>query len=142
MDSKDSPTPPHVRRQMQDLAAGRDTGPELALRRELWGRGVRGYRVDRSLELPGVRRRADIVWVGRRIAVFIHGCYWHGCPEHGRIPKSNRGYWARKIARNRDRDAETERLAREEGWTVLTFWEHDDVQRAADLVEAVVTGVS
>lgn len=128
----------HVRRQMQQLAAGRDTRPERALRQELWRRGVRGYRIDRRLPLEGVRRRADITFVGRRIAVFVDGCFWHNCPAHGRSPKSNSDYWTAKLARNVEKDRETDRLAAESGWQVIRIWEHEDVHAAASLVEAAV----
>lgn len=129
---------PGVRSRMQRQAAGRDSRAELRLRRELWQRGVRGYRVDRALGLPGVRRRADIAWVGRRIAVFVDGCFWHACPDHGTNPATNREYWGPKLARNVDRDRETDRLATAAGWTVIRIWEHEDPGTAADRVSAVV----
>lgn len=99
----------------------RDTGPEMAVRRLLRARGHTGYRLHRA-DLPG---RPDIAFVGRRAAVFVHGCFWHGhaCPRGARAPKANAAYWAAKIARNRARDAEA--LARLEamGWRVFTVWE-------------------
>lgn len=75
-----------TRQRMQRMSTGRDTGAELRLRRALWDAGLRGYRVDQRLPLPGVRRRADVAWVGRRVAVFVDGCFWHGCPTHGNAP--------------------------------------------------------
>lgn len=129
----------HVRRQMQGLSGGRDTGPERALRRELWHRGVRGYRIDRRLPLPGVRRRADITFIAKKVAVFVDGCFWHSCPDHGHTPKTNSSYWSEKFERNVRKDAETDRLANEEGWIVLRVWEHEDIARAADRVQEVVT---
>ena len=84
---------PATRRRMQTtMAAGRDTTPEIALRRELTRRSRGGYRVHLGLGLAGMRRRADIAWVGRRIAVFVDGCFWHACPEHGTTPATNGGY--------------------------------------------------
>jgi len=114
----------------------RDTGPEMALRRALHARGLR-YRVDHPLPFDR-RRRADVVFPRARVAVFVDGCFWHGCPEHGTMPKANRAFWREKIARNRARDADTDRRLVELGWTVLRFWEHEDVERAADAVEAAV----
>ena len=114
----------------------RDTGPELALRRALHARGLR-YRVDHPLPFDR-RRRADVVFPRARVAVFVDGCFWHGCPEHGTMPKANRAFWRDKIARNRARDADTDRRLADLGWTVLRFWEHEDVERAADAVEATM----
>lgn len=114
----------------------RDTGPELALCRTLHARGLR-YRVDHPLPFDR-RRRADVVFPRARVAVFVDGCFWHGCPEHGTMPKANRAFWRDKIARNRARDADTDRRLADLGWTVLRFWEHEDVERAADAVEATM----
>jgi DNA mismatch endonuclease, patch repair protein len=128
-----------TRRRMQTMAAGRDTGPEVALRRELRRRGRSGYRIDRDLDLPGVRRRADVAWVGRRVAVFVDGCFWHACPEHGTTPATNAGYWAPKLARNVARDRQTDQIAAERGWTVIRIWEHETPSSAANEIEAVLT---
>lgn len=103
---------------------GRDTQPELAVRRILHAKGLR-YRVDVRPD-PTIRRRADIVFRRKRVAVFIDGCYWHGCPDHFVMPKSNTDYWSQKIGRNRERDAETTQALTECGWKVLRFWEHED----------------
>ena len=114
----------------------RDTKPELAVRRILHASGLR-YRVDLA-PLKGYRRRADVVFTRRRIAVFIDGCFWHGCPQHYRVPGTNVDYWQPKIERNVQRDAETSLALAEAGWTVLRFWEHqapDEV--AASVLEAV-----
>lgn len=84
----------------------RDTAPELALRRRLHALGVR-YRVDLP-PLPGLRRRADIVFPKLRVALFVDGCFWHGCPDHGpRRFGANADYWTEKIVANRSRDADT-----------------------------------
>lgn len=125
---------PDTRRRMQSMSSGRDTSPELSLRRELWARGRR-YRVDHALGLPSVRRRADIAFVSARVAVFVDGCFWHRCPEHGTDPSTNSGYWGPKLKRNVQRDRETDRLAQQEGWTVVRIWEHEDPSTAADQVE-------
>jgi len=114
----------------------RDTKPELAVRRLLHARGLR-YRVDLA-PLKGYRRRADVVFTRRRIAVFIDGCFWHGCPLHYRVPGTNAGYWEPKIARNVERDAETTVALVAAGWTVLRYWEHVP---ATEIVEDIVGAV-
>jgi DNA mismatch endonuclease (patch repair protein) len=100
----------------------RDTKPELAVRRILHAQGLR-YRVN-TRPLPSLPRTADIVFTAKLIAVFIDGCYWHGCPEHYVASKSNRDYWDAKIAENRTRDVETTAAISNEGWTVLRYWSH------------------
>jgi DNA mismatch endonuclease, patch repair protein len=97
------------------------TKPEIALRRELFARGVRGYRI--HAKIPG---RPDLVFGPAKVAVFIDGCFWHGCPEchDGRLPKSNLAYWGPKIAGNRTRDLKRTAELRKEGWLVLRIWEH------------------
>jgi DNA mismatch endonuclease (patch repair protein) len=112
---------------------GRDTGPELAVRRALHAMGLR-YRVDHPLPFDR-RRRADILFPKARVAVFIDGCFWHGCPEHGTSPRSNAEFWRTKIERNRERDRDTSARLEEAGWVALRFWEHDDV---SEVVEATL----
>jgi DNA mismatch endonuclease (patch repair protein) len=119
----------------------RDTSIELAVRRRLHAAGLR-YRVDYAPDRGDRRRRADIVFTRARIAVFLDGCFWHGCPDHYTEPKSNVGYWRPKIARNRERDAETTRRLRDLGWTVLRYWEHEDAEEVAKAIEAMVRGSS
>lgn len=116
--------------------ARRDTKPELALRRELWRRGLR-YRVDRP-PIPGMRRRADLVFTRQRVAVFVDGCFWHRCPEHSTIPKANRAWWTEKLDRNVARDRDTDRRLRDTGWVVVRVWEHEPTAEAADRVERAV----
>jgi DNA mismatch endonuclease (patch repair protein) len=111
----------------------RDTGPEIALRSELHGRGLR-FRVDRA-PVQGIRSRADVVFGPEKVAVYVDGCFWHCCPEHGSMPKANAAFWERKLKRNRERDIETDRSLRERGWEVVRIWEHEEVAEAADLVE-------
>jgi DNA mismatch endonuclease (patch repair protein) len=115
----------------------RDTKPELAVRRALHARGLR-YRVDLA-PLAGYRRRADVVFTRRRIAVFIDGCFWHGCPLHYRAPGTNAGYWQPKIARNVERDAETTLALVNAGWRVLRYWEHEP---ASEIVDDIVRELS
>jgi DNA mismatch endonuclease, patch repair protein len=115
-----------------------DTRPEVAVRGELHRRGLR-FRKDHLLSLPGARGvRVDIAFTRARVAVFIDGCFWHGCPDHGREPRRNTSYWGPKLARNRARDRlVTERLT-EDGWRVIRIWEHTPPVDAADLVVAGV----
>lgn len=114
----------------------RDTNPEIALRRILHARGLR-YRLNRPL--PGLpRRRADLTFASQRVVVFVDGCFWHGCPEHGTWPKRNDVWWAAKLRRNIERDRETDAYLQAAGWGVLRIWEHDAPEGAADRVEALV----
>ena len=100
---------------------GKDTAPELAIRKLCWELGFTGYRIHRK-DLPG---KPDLAWIGRRLAVFVHGCFWqgHDCAEGIRKPKSNRDYWIPKIERNQQRDAENIAALRADGWNVLVIWE-------------------
>lgn len=102
----------------------RDTAPELAVRRRLHSLGLR-YRV--AYPVPGQGRRTiDIAFTRAKFAVFIDGCFWHGCPTHGTSPRSNSEWWREKIDANQTRDRGTEELLVGIGWTYLRFWEHDD----------------
>ncbi|MEJ2888860.1 very short patch repair endonuclease [Actinomycetospora aeridis] len=117
-------------------ARRRDTQPEMLIRREAHRRGLR-YRVDTPL--PGLpRRRADMVFSGCRVAVFVDGCFWHSCPDHTTIPRANREWWVHKLDVNRARDRETDTHLESLGWTVLRFWEHEDPKLAVDRLECVV----
>ncbi len=115
----------------------RDTRPELALRSALHGRGLR-YRVDLKLGAVRSAPRPDIAFTRVRVAVFVDGCFWHGCPEHGTSPRINESYWSAKIARNQQRDAENDARLRNLGWVVMRVWEHEETERAADAVEEMV----
>lgn len=115
---------------------GRDTAPELAVRRAAHGLGLR-YLVD-ARPLPSLNRRADLVFPRARVAVFVDGCFWHGCAEHGTTAKSNTAFWDAKIARNRARDIETNTKLAAAGWRVIRVWEHDDPADAAARVASVV----
>lgn len=120
---------------MQDQLV-RDIAPELALRRRLHALGLR-YRVDLA-PLPGLRRRADVVFGLARVAVYIDGCFWHGCPEHGNQPRTNSTYWSAKLASNRARDADTDARLAAAGWQVVRAWEHEDPAEVATRVQAAV----
>lgn len=125
-----------VRRSMRSNR-GRDTSPELAVRRLLHARGLR-YRVDRR-PVRTLRRRADIVFTRGRVAVFIDGCFWHGCPEHYTRPAANEQFWAQKVAANIARDTDTNARLISEGWTVIRVWEHEEPSSAAKRIESAVT---
>ncbi|MFE2036018.1 very short patch repair endonuclease [Streptomyces scopuliridis] len=126
---------PSVRASMQGNR-GKDTKPELRLRSLLHRGGLR-YRVS-ARPIPDLRRTADLVFTRSRVAVFVDGCYWHGCPEHYRPAATNADFWAKKISGNRERDAETNRLLSQAGWTVVRIWEHEDPVRASERVMRAV----
>src|SRR3954447_24644647 len=114
----------------------RDTGIEVALRRELHRLGLR-YRVHRR-PLRAVRREADVVFGPSKVAVFVDGCFWHGCPEHATWPKRNSEFWRAKIETNRLRDRDTDHQLRRLGWEVIRVWEHEDTTAAAERIDASV----
>lgn len=115
----------------------KDTKPEIAIRSLLHNQGLR-YRVDFAPLASHKRRRADIVFTRLKIAVFIDRCFWHGCPEHATYPKRNEDYWLPKLARNIERDRETDAILREAGWTVIRIWEHEDVERAVESIKRTI----
>ncbi|MRJ75460.1 DNA mismatch endonuclease Vsr [Aeromicrobium sp. SMF47] len=115
---------------------GRDTKPELAVRRLLHAQGLR-YRVN-VRPLPEVRRTGDVVFTKKRLVVFIDGCFWHGCPEHYTAPRSSTEYWGAKVRDNMERDADTNARLRAAGWVVLRFWEHEDPSAVSAAVVAAV----
>ncbi|WP_421118538.1 very short patch repair endonuclease [Aquihabitans daechungensis] len=110
-----------------------DTKPELALRSALHRSGLR-FRKDLRIKLGTFAARPDIVFTKRRVAVFVDGCFWHSCPEHGTSPKSNTDYWLPKLQANVARDRRNDEALEAEGWTVLRIWEHEDVGVAAERV--------
>ena len=114
----------------------RDTPAEMKIRRRLHGMGLR-YRVDIPV-LKGLRRRPDIVFNKARVAVFVDGCFWHGCPEHGTWPKRNAAFWRGKIETNRSRDRDTNERLAAAGWKVIRVWEHEDPDEAAERIASVV----
>lgn len=124
-----------VRRRMS-AQARRGTAPELALRSALHARGLR-FRVHRR-PLPELRREADLVFSRARIAVFVDGCFWHSCPEHGTQPRTNEDWWRRKLAGNRARDDDTDHQLRQAGWLPVRVWEHEPVEEAARRVQELL----
>ncbi len=116
----------------------RDTAPEIALRRMLHHRGLR-YRINQPV--PGMpRRRADLTFPTQQVVVFVDGCFWHNCPEHGTKPRRNQLWWAEKLRRNVERDRETDEHLAAAGWTVVRVWEHECPEAAADRIEALLRG--
>jgi len=114
----------------------RDTKPELAVRRRLHAMGLRyrvAYRPIREL-----RRTADVAFPRQKVAVFIDGCYWHSCPQHGTKAARNADYWSEKLAKNVARDADTNARLQAAGWTVVRFWEHDDPGQVAQAIRDLV----
>jgi DNA mismatch endonuclease (patch repair protein) len=115
----------------------RDTSPEIAVRSLVHRAGLR-YRVA-ARPLPGLRRTADLVFRPVKVSVFIDGCYWHMCPEHGHYPASNASYWTPKLDGNVRRDRETDKQLQEAGWLVMRFWEHQPSDAIANAVIAAVS---
>lgn len=109
-----------VRSRIMSSVRGRDTKPEIAFRHSLW---KRGYRYRNHYKIGSYR--ADIALPSKKIAIMIDGCFWHGCPIHFKMPKSNLRYWKSKIKGNMLRDRKTNRYLSASGWKVLRFWEHD-----------------
>ncbi|GAB9246857.1 very short patch repair endonuclease [Bradyrhizobium diazoefficiens] len=118
---------------------GRDNPQEKALRSALFREGLR-FRV--HYRVPGVARRSiDVAFVGSHLAVFLDGCFWHGCPRHATWPARNAGFWRQKIEANRKRDSETDALLEAAGWRVIRIWEHEDTDAAAARIRNVVKGM-
>jgi DNA mismatch endonuclease, patch repair protein len=115
-----------------------DTKPEIVLRQALHKLGYR-YRKDYRLDTDGGKRvRPDIVFTSRRVAVFVDGCFWHACPEHGRNPAVNDWYWAPKLRRNVERDRAADETLAGAGWQVVRIWEHESLEAAVAAVIAAV----
>lgn len=114
----------------------RDTKPEVSLRRALFAAGLR-FRV--AYPVPGLPRRSiDIAFPRQRVAVFVDGCFWHSCPQHGVSPKSSSDWWRSKLHQNTIRDAETNAHLVARGWSVVRVWEHEPIERAASTIIALV----
>jgi len=129
-------TTPETRARMS-RQKNRNTQVEMALRRALHAAGLR-YRVHRR-PLKSVRREADVVFGPAKVAVFVDGCFWHGCPAHATWPKNNADVWRTKIEGNRRRDQDTDRRLASAGWMSVRVWEHEDPVEAAARVLALVS---
>ncbi len=122
-------------RRMQ-AAKPKDTAPEKALRSALHHKGLR-FRID-VRPLRELNRRADIVFRSTKVAVFVDGCFWHGCPIHGTQAKANAEFWRVKILQNRERDADTNQQLKEAGWKVIRIWEHEDPGETSEKIFNIV----
>tara|TARA_Y100001958_G_scaffold107799_1_gene75594 strand:- start:2577 stop:2990 length:414 start_codon:yes stop_codon:yes gene_type:complete len=112
----------------------RDSKPEIKIRKVLYSLGLR-YRVHQK-HLPG---KPDISFGPAKVAVFVDGCFWHNCPDHGTIPKSNRDWWVEKFKKNRERDKRKDRELRQIGWEPIHIWEHEDPEEASKYIARVVS---
>ena len=117
---------------------GRDTAPEILLRRRLWAAGLR-FRLGRIMPLPG---KPDLVFMGARVAVFIDGCFWHGCPVHGHTPRSNVAYWQKKLMNNIARDKQTDGKLVALGWLPVRLWEHEIKEDVDDCVKRITEALN
>ena len=115
----------------------RDTKPELLLRSALHRQGWR-FRVDAPVDASGRRVRPDIVFSKRRVAVFVDGCFWHSCPEHRQMPKTNAAYWEAKLNGNKAKDLADSHALQRDGWKVVRVWEHEKIDDAVDAVKAAL----
>ena len=118
-----------------------DTKPELALRSALHRRGRR-YRKDFKIRAGDVTVRPDIVFTKFKLAVFVDGCFWHSCPQHLALPKTNTDYWIPKLKNNVDRDRRQDRELTAAGWAVLRLWEHEPLPSAVEAVETALRDAS
>ena len=133
--SRIQPSSPETSRRMAKVRQ-KGTGAEIALRRELYRRGLR-YRVDYAV-MKKPRRVVDVAFPALKIAIFVDGCFWLGCPEHATWPKQNAEFWRQKIEANRLRDADTNSRLLDVGWTVLRFWEHESPIEATETIVQTV----
>lgn len=115
----------------------KNTACEVLLRRALWTSGLRGYRIHVA-DIPGT---PDIVFTKRRVAVFIDGCFWHGCPTCCRIPSTNQDYWLAKISSNKTRAEKVNKQLADEGWVVIRVWEHEVHQDLKGCLDKIATAV-
>nr|VFK21856.1 MAG: T/G mismatch-specific endonuclease [Candidatus Kentron sp. LPFa]VFK35239.1 MAG: T/G mismatch-specific endonuclease [Candidatus Kentron sp. LPFa] len=126
---------PEQRRRCMSRVRGRNTKPEILLGKALWARGAR-YRL--QVKLPG---RPDLVFPGKRLAVFVDGCFWHGCPIHGEIPATNREFWEKKLGDNLARDRRIDAELSGMGWRVVRIWVHEIKQGVAVAAEKVMVAI-
>lgn len=130
-----SPSSEAALRRMQ-AAKPRDTAPEKALRSALHSKGLR-FRIDQK-PIKELNRKADIVFRSVKVAVFVDGCFWHGCPIHGTQAKTNAEFWKNKIEQNQVRDLDTNEQLKKAGWRVVRVWEHEDPERVSPKIYSLV----
>ena len=125
------------RSKIMSAIRSKDTKPELTLRKALWSKGLR-FRIQYGNE------KIDIAFPSRKLAIFVDGCFWHGCPMHSHIPKSNREYWLPKLRKNKERDKAKGKRLRVDGWKVLRFWEHEliNIEEVTDKILPVLNMVN
>ena len=133
--SRADPPTDATRRRMKAVRQTK-TGAEMAVRRELFRRGLR-FRVDLA-PIPGIRSRADVVFTRRRLAIFVDGCFWHRCPLHRSEPMSNADWWRAKLDANEARDRRTDASLEQAGWRVLRAWEHEPAIDVVDRIEQML----
>ena len=124
---------PSQRKYNMSRIRGKNTGPEIKLRKLLWTQGVRGYRI--HYKLPG---KPDIIFTKKKIAIFIDGCFWHKCPVCFQEPETRKEFWMKKIGSNVDRDLKNTQQLQNEEWTVLRFWEHEIRKTPDNVVEKIL----
>ncbi len=122
------------RSEIMSKVKSKNTTPEIKLRKALYKSGIRGYRI--NMKLPG---SPDIVFIRAKIAIFVDGCFWHGCPKCYALPKDNIEFWKAKLERNQNRDKKVNQQLSEMGWRVVRFWEHD-IQKNIDEVILSIKG--
>lgn len=116
---------------------GKNTSPEMKLRKMLWESGIRGYRV--HYKLPG---KPDIVFTRKKVVVFVDGCFWHKCPVCFRPPETNAEFWNEKLQKNVERDLKVTKELEDLGWTVLRFWEHEVKKTPEDVVARILLALN
>jgi len=127
---------PTQRKYNMSQIKGKNTSPEIIIRKLLYSKGIRGYRI--HYPLIG---KPDIVFIKRRLVVFIDGCYWHKCPECFTIPQTRTEFWLEKINKNVARDNKINHQLVNEGWKVLRFWEHDVRKNPEEIVDTIISGI-
>ncbi|WP_293647921.1 very short patch repair endonuclease [Thiolapillus sp.] len=120
------------RRKCMSAIRGKDIKPELLLRKTLWQKGL-WYRLKNKL--PG---KPDIVFPSEHVAIFVDGCFWHGCPEHFQQPETNAEFWREKIEKNKERDRKTNVTLESDGWQVLRFWEHEVTNNLDNCINKII----
>ena len=124
-----------IRSKIMRSIHSKNTCPELKLRKALWSRGFR-YRIHYGKE------KIDVAFPSKKVAIFVDGCFWHGCPIHSHLPKTNSAYWTPKLRKNIERDNVTNKRLKSHGWTVLRFWEHELFNSDAPLEKIMVVLIS
>lgn len=124
---------PKQRKKNMSRIRGKNTEPEITLRKLLWSQNIRGYRI--HYNLPG---KPDLVFTKKKIAIFIDGCFWHKCPLDFQEPETRKEFWMKKINSNVERDERITKKLQDDGWTVLRFWEHEVRKKPEDVVEKIL----